>query len=100
MNDEENRPAVVVPVQGPVGRPMPERCEYCDDTGDVTGLDGEWRGYCVCDAGRALTAPTQADHDCALKRGSALCRVCDLDTTAAGLKTPNAMLTAPDTAQR
>ena len=24
------------------------RCEYCDGTGDVTGLDGEYRGPCNC----------------------------------------------------
>lgn len=23
------------------------RCPHCDDTGDVHGLDGEWRGECV-----------------------------------------------------
>jgi hypothetical protein len=34
----------------------PKRCAYCDDTGDVTGLDGEWRGYCTCEAGSALKA--------------------------------------------
>lgn len=30
------------------------RCEYCDGTGDVTAIDGEWRGYCTCPAGVAL----------------------------------------------
>lgn len=24
----------------------PERCEYCDGTGDVHSFDGEWRGEC------------------------------------------------------
>ena len=38
---------------GNVGQ-APERCEHCDDTGDVTSIDGEWRGYCTCDAGKAL----------------------------------------------
>jgi len=38
--------------------PAPERCEYCDGTGDVHGLDGEWKGSCVCPAGRA---PVQAE---------------------------------------
>ena len=28
------------------------RCQYCDDTGDVASIDGEWRGYCVCAAGQ------------------------------------------------
>jgi len=27
------------------------RCEYCDGTGDVHSIDGEWRGVCTeCDA--------------------------------------------------
>ena len=40
-----------------------ERCPHCDDTGDVTSITGEWRGYCHCPAGRALAAqagPAQA----------------------------------------
>lgn len=28
----------------------PERCPYCDDTGDVHTPTGEWRGRCVCPA--------------------------------------------------
>lgn len=28
-----------------------KRCEYCDGTGDVHGIDGEWRGRCTCSAG-------------------------------------------------
>lgn len=32
------------------------RCEYCDGTGDVHSIDGEWRGTCICPAGRALAA--------------------------------------------
>lgn len=32
--------------------PPPPRCEYCDDTGDVNSLDGEWRGTCSCPAGK------------------------------------------------
>lgn len=31
------------------------RCEHCDGTGDVHGLDGEWRGQCICEA--AQTPP-------------------------------------------
>ena len=30
------------------------RCQYCDDTGDVHSIDGEWRGVCVCPAGKAI----------------------------------------------
>lgn len=32
------------------------RCEYCDGTGDVHSIDGEWCGTCICSAGRALAA--------------------------------------------
>lgn len=32
------------------------RCEYCDGTGDVHSLDGEWRGICTCPIGRALAS--------------------------------------------
>lgn len=28
-------------------RELPKHCEYCDDTGDVHSLDGEWRGTCT-----------------------------------------------------
>lgn len=31
-----------------------KRCEYCDGTGDVHDQTGEWRGVCVCEAGKAL----------------------------------------------
>ena len=75
QNTPNHRPAVGGPVQRMVRRPVeqrdyiraqvapgvwanvPKRCEYCDDPGDVTGFDGEWRGYCVCGAGQALKAP-------------------------------------------
>jgi hypothetical protein len=30
-----------------------ERCQYCDGTGDVHSIDGEWRGECTaCDANK------------------------------------------------
>ena len=33
--------------------PVEPRCQYCDDTGEVHGLDGEWRGRCfTCDANK------------------------------------------------
>lgn len=32
-------------------------CEYCDDTGDVHGFDGEWRGRCICPAADASPLP-------------------------------------------
>lgn len=34
-----------------------KRCPYCDDTGDVHSIDGEWRGTCKCPAGQ----PQQAE---------------------------------------
>lgn len=33
-------------------QPAEQRCEYCDGTGDVHSLDGEWRGTCDCPAGQ------------------------------------------------
>lgn len=34
--------------------PVVERCTSCDDSGDLTDLTGEWRGYCACPIGEAL----------------------------------------------
>lgn len=53
-------PAVMPAAPSDAVRP----CEYCDDTGDVHGLDGEWRGVCICPAGAALsqTMQPQAEH--------------------------------------
>lgn len=28
------------------------KCQYCDDTGEVTDVTGEWRGTCICEAGK------------------------------------------------
>jgi hypothetical protein len=28
-------------------------CRHCDDTGDVYGPKGDWRGFCECPAGDA-----------------------------------------------
>ena len=33
--------------------PQPVRCTYCDGTGDVHSITGEWRGACCCEAGKA-----------------------------------------------
>lgn len=42
----------------------PKRCPYCDDTGDVHSIDGEWRGTCNCPAGQATpSAPTAVEPD-------------------------------------
>ena len=39
-----------------------KRCPYCDDTGDVHSIDGEWRGTCNCPAGQATpSAPTAVE---------------------------------------
>lgn len=34
-----------------------KRCGYCDDTGDVHSIDGEWRGRCTCPAGQSAPHP-------------------------------------------
>lgn len=44
------------------GSTQPARCTSCDDTGDVTDLTGEWRGYCTCEAGQQLKARTPAEQ--------------------------------------
>lgn len=33
--------------------PVEQRCTYCDGTGDVHSIDGEWRGTCPCAAAPA-----------------------------------------------
>ena len=33
--------------------PVEQRCTYCDGTGDVHSIDGEWRGTCHCAAAPA-----------------------------------------------
>lgn len=38
-------------------------CEYCDDTGHVHSIDGEWRGICVCPAGAAISKAQGAPHE-------------------------------------
>jgi hypothetical protein len=35
-------------------------CTNCDDTGDVTSIDGEWRGVCHCPAGDKFRTPPTA----------------------------------------
>ena len=37
-----------------------ERCQHCDDTGDVHSPDGEWRGKCDCKAGAPVPTPLDA----------------------------------------
>lgn len=42
-----------------------KRCGYCDGTGDVHSVDGQWRGRCTCPAGQQPTLtqskPSQDD---------------------------------------
>lgn len=37
-------------------------CGYCDDTGDVHSIDGEWRGYCTCPEGLRLKSECEARY--------------------------------------
>ena len=39
------------------------RCPYCDGTGDVHTPTGEWRGSCICEAGKAAPAPVAQCRD-------------------------------------
>ena len=38
---------------GDTAAPVEQRCTYCDGTGDVHSIDGEWRGTCHCAAAPA-----------------------------------------------
>lgn len=42
--------------------PEDDACHYCDDTGDVHGFDGEWRGYCTCAVGLRLKGECEARY--------------------------------------
>ena len=44
---------------GAAPQPQPVRCTYCDGTGDVHSITGEWRGSCGCEAGKAQPQPVQ-----------------------------------------
>jgi len=39
------------------------RCPSCDDTGDVHGPNGEWRGRCYCPMAATTTDPVATDGD-------------------------------------
>ena len=45
--------------------PVEQRCTYCDGTGDVHSIDGEWRGTCHCAA--APTPQAQEITGCACR---------------------------------
>jgi hypothetical protein len=61
------RPAVdcsicLLPIAAaPAAAVEPKRCPYCDDTGDVHGFHGEWRGRCTCPAGSAAAVEPKPD---------------------------------------
>lgn len=38
-------------------------CEYCDDTGDVHRIDGEWLGFCHCEYGKRLQGASEIEID-------------------------------------
>ena len=42
--------------------PVEQRCTYCDGTGDVHSIDGEWRGTCHCAAAPAPQAQDKSDN--------------------------------------
>lgn len=57
-----------------LSQPATKRCEYCDGTGDVHSIDGEWRGVCTeCHPASArVVSDGDVDTACAafaMKRG-------------------------------
>jgi len=53
----------IAPAAAPAPQPaaVPDaRCPYCDGTGDVHSIDGEWRGSCDCEAPHLYTS--SPDH--------------------------------------
>lgn len=52
-----------------VSQPVqPKRCQYCDGTGDVHSIDGQWRGSCNCEAAQLEQELVQGEPvgDCAV----------------------------------
>jgi uncharacterized protein (UPF0335 family) len=47
-------------------------CEYCDDTGDVHRIDGEWLGFCHCEYGKRLQGEIDLDPTEDRKEGHSL----------------------------
>lgn len=39
------------------------RCDYCDDTGDVHSIIGDWLGICTCEEGAKLRSELQEARD-------------------------------------
>jgi hypothetical protein len=48
---------------GDASCPDTESCEYCDDTGDVHRIDGEWLGFCHCEIGQRLANAANIEMD-------------------------------------
>lgn len=44
----------LMPPASPSPAPAAVVCAHCDGTGDVHGIDGEWKGQCSCKAKDAL----------------------------------------------
>ena len=49
--------------------PVEQRCTYCDGTGDVHSIDGEWRGTCHCAAAPAPQPAQGGDYANAFSDG-------------------------------
>ena len=52
-------------------------CEYCDGTGDVHRIDGEWLGTCDCDLARANRAAAQPAPDAVAEALEAAAAIAD-----------------------
>lgn len=53
------QPVAAAPTQADSAPPSAP-CPHCDDTGDVHSIDGQWRGTCKCEAGRAVAPGDEA----------------------------------------
>lgn len=53
-----------------------ERCPYCDGTGDVHSIDGQWRGTCTCEAGQQQAHANQLTEVEKFMDACGLCRNC------------------------
>lgn len=52
---------LIEPLRTALAQQGERRCTYCDGTGDVHGIDGEWRGTCPCAAAPAPQAQESAE---------------------------------------
>lgn len=51
-----------VEIAAGIEQPLPAHCEYCDDTGDVHNIEGEWLGTCNCGAASQLEKALGAEN--------------------------------------